>query len=651
MSESKKAALVHFLLLVCLSFGYAMVIWPGMYGPFVLDDWWNLGRLEYVKNWHDVWVYTITGNSGTLGRPIAYLSFALQADNWAHNPFAFKALNAMIHWFNGVLLYCCAYLCSSLIGITGKKRILFAGMCSFLWVLMPLNTTTVFYVVQRMTLLAGMFTLIGILGFLWGVIITKRSGSQWGVLIASGSMFFGYLFGVFSKENSIMLGVFVGAIYFSIVRGQLQEKQKTWDYWIFVVAFLPVALVFIYLLFWGGGGYSSREFTLSDRLLTEWRILWDYLLKIVFPSPSRINLYNDDFSISRGLFDPFSTIIAGAAWSLVIVAAVNVRSTLPCFLFGVIWFLGGHLLESTFIPLELYYEHRNYLPSVGVILALVWFLFHVFEKIQSTNSKKERTIAMVFFPLMLAVMIGWNMTVFYLEAKTWKDDYSFHVASLSDRPNSLRVNQLAAIYMGRRGHVKESANMFYHIEKRWPGNPSTYAHILLRQCMDKSVVVPSDDELDKRFLTGDYDSGAVISVLDRMYDIKTKGGCNAFGWNKFRHWLSLLMENKNYPKYGRQQMILQTFVQTYVSERRFTEAVDVLNAINVSALSIETMRQKLGLLVYLGRNNEALELIQVAKNRFEKNIKLKIKNEPSFIDMENKIIRKQSKIKRVFEAG
>ena len=36
--------------------------------------------------------------------------------------------------------------------------------------------------------------------------------------------------------------------------------------------------------------------------------------------------------------------------------------------FGIAWFLVGHSIESTVFSLELYFEHRNYFPGVGLFL-------------------------------------------------------------------------------------------------------------------------------------------------------------------------------------------------------------------------------------------------------------------------------------------
>ncbi len=50
--------------------------------------------------------------------------------------------------------------------------------------------------------------------------------------------------------------------------------------------------------------------------------------------------------------------------------AFLLRRRYPLLLLAVLFFLVGHSMESTLIPLEMVYEHRNYLPGMLVCLAL-----------------------------------------------------------------------------------------------------------------------------------------------------------------------------------------------------------------------------------------------------------------------------------------
>ena len=260
MRKSKQLVIWQFAFFMVLSVSYFLAVWPAMYGPFVLDDRWNLQTLVDVKDWKGIWSYTLSGLSGALGRPVSLLSFAVQAEHWPQNPFSFKIVNAIIHFFNSLLLYGCAYLSAQFIGFLDKKRVLFAVAVCTLWLFLPLNTSTVFYVIQRMTLLSATFVLMGVLGVLFGVTLDIKSGNRRGLVLASASMIAAYTFGVFSKENAVLLGVYIGVMYLMLMRGKIHKDRRLWDLWLVIFSFLPLGMLFIYITKDGGflGGYNRR---------------------------------------------------------------------------------------------------------------------------------------------------------------------------------------------------------------------------------------------------------------------------------------------------------------------------------------------------------------------------------------------------------
>ena len=97
---------------------------------------------------------------------------------------------------------------------------------------------------------------------------------------------------------------------------------------------------------------------------------------IVAPDGRWFTLYHDDITLSRGLLEPWTTLPAALGIAGLIAAAWLARRRAPVAGFGIAFFLGGHLLESTVLPLELAFEHRNYLPAFGPLLALCYYLPH-----------------------------------------------------------------------------------------------------------------------------------------------------------------------------------------------------------------------------------------------------------------------------------
>ena len=158
---------------------------------------------------------------------------------------------------------------------------------------------------------------------------------------------------------------------------------------------IAVAVGIVYLVLplgqWIWSGYEMRTFSLLERLMTEGRVLWFYLGLIFFPRLDVLGLHHDDIVVSIGLLEPLVTLpallgVGGLGW-----LAWRMRVRMPLVSFGIAWFLIGHGLESTILPLEIAHEHRNYVPLFGVLLVLAWGLMCALE-----GSERKREIAAAF---------------------------------------------------------------------------------------------------------------------------------------------------------------------------------------------------------------------------------------------------------------
>src|SRR5690606_29487200 len=166
-----------------------------------------------------------------------------------------------------------------------------------------------------------------------------------------------------------LLAVVLNATLLRGVLSSLPSKSR----WILRAgALLPVAALLIAILvkFDSLTGYSKRPFNLQERLFTECRILIDYAFNILVPNLRGAGIYHDDIVISRHLLFPWTTLPSLACVCASMIIALWGRRRWPLLSFGVLWFLCGHLLESTVFPLELYFEHRNYLPMFGIVFSI-----------------------------------------------------------------------------------------------------------------------------------------------------------------------------------------------------------------------------------------------------------------------------------------
>jgi len=621
-----------------MTFLYLLVCWVVLNGPFVLDDKPNLNGLEDVHNWKDIWYYSLSGSASLTGRPLSYLSFALQAGSWPENPFPFKLLNLTIHLCNGLLCYISCYLVATHWRFAQKKCFLFAGVCAALWIFLPLHASTVFYVVQRMTLLAGFFTWLGILSFLLGVSLDVREGGARGRWVATIGIMVAYIFGILSKQNAVLVGVFIILVYCMIIRPGFRGDRRWWDYWVLIFGLVPIFMTVVYLG-WGGrylNSYNSRDYTLTQRVYSEWRILWEYLSKILAPSSSRINLMNDDFVASKDILNPITTLLSGLAWGSVIVFSWLARKYYPFLLFGTLWFLGGHLLESSFVGLELYFEHRNYMPSVGVIISIVWGSFTFWDKTNASDKKIRAKAGKYLITVFSSAYFLWSLAVLAAEAISWKDTRSFVSAGINERPESLRANQQLAGYVSTMGDYDKTASLLLRIEEKWPGYPATYASLLNLYCIDENVFKPSSQDVIERFKHGKFEYG-VSPTLYAIYKLKSSGGCRHVTWGEYRFWLNAIMSNPNRPRYGLNDNLFRLKIFSYVEEGNISKANEMLADRDEKKMSISLLILKMETL-YLGRQyKEVLSLIERVEHRYQEKRKLWTVNQHIFFDMKNRI--------------
>ena len=68
------------------------------------------------------------------------------------------------------------------------------------------------------------------------------------------------------------------------------------------------------------------------------------------------------------LWSPSTTALSLLAWVGAVAVALLLRKRYPLLVFALLFYLVAHSMESTILPLEMVFEHRNYLPSVGVCL-------------------------------------------------------------------------------------------------------------------------------------------------------------------------------------------------------------------------------------------------------------------------------------------
>ena len=431
------------LLSVSVCLAGLMIYGPGLYGPLLFDDkpWLTANALVQIDGTvADEWrTAAMSSSSGPLRRPISMASIAanhvLAGD---FSPRGLKAFNLFIHFFIAVLLYRVFISVVSSLKLIPDIRLrrLVALTAAAIWLLHPLNVSTVLYVIQRMAQLSALFVVMGLCLFMHYRQRWADEGGRAGEIIAAALwLLLLTILAALSKENGALLPwmivVMEVAIFRGVWAGRFNRNLSTAG-WIALVT--PIVLLLLaYLLFPErlSGGFAGREFTLEERLLTQARILWRYLGWICLPNISDMGFHHDDIPLSTGLFMPLTTILALVAWVVLVATAFLLRNRLPLVFLGLLFFLVGHSMESSVIPLEMVYEHRNYLPSIMVCLALGFLIV-----VPASHSKRLK----VGYPLVGSLLV--LCLLLFVRVQTWSDEVTLARVNLVHHPESPRANHM-----------------------------------------------------------------------------------------------------------------------------------------------------------------------------------------------------------------
>jgi tetratricopeptide (TPR) repeat protein len=421
---------------------------PGVSGPFLFDDYTNIMANPYVqiRSLDAMSLYRVANSSesGPLGRPVAMLSFALNQYLVSDSSTTiFKVTNIGIHVINGLLIFWLLRLILTRLGKLQRERgarkerarIFLAGSIALLWLVHPIQLTSVLYVVQRMTSLSTLFMLLGTICYMKGRlrIVSGARGGSW--IIATGVTGFGLL-ALFTKESALLLPVFLALLEWTLFR-----KEAPWPLWrrltthirriLIIVLSLAVIAIFAAAVEYALPGYANRHFTLTERILTEARVLCFYLGLILVPRIDGFGIYHDDFPLSSSLLAPWTTLPAIFILTALLSLAFVVRNKHPMVSLGILWFFTGHLLESTFFALEIAHEHRNYLASLGVVLVIAYLIFHASRK-PGYNGVR------VMVPILALVFAG----VTLLRSAQWSDFNTLAQYEVRHHPESASAHAL-----------------------------------------------------------------------------------------------------------------------------------------------------------------------------------------------------------------
>jgi tetratricopeptide (TPR) repeat protein len=202
-------------------------------------------------------------------------------------------------------------------------------------------------------------------------------------------------------------------------------------------------------------GYSGRPFTLSERLLTEPRIVLFYLSLIFYPLPERLSIEHD-ITVSTTLFDPWTTLPAIFFHLVLIGIGLFQIKKRPLLAFAILFFYLNHVIESTIIPLELIFEHRNYLPSLFLFLPVA----AGFKKLLNHYEKRSKAFRFVLICSLIIIIVGIGAGT-YIRNMAWLTEKTLWEDAMQKAPNSHRpLHNLAWSYYTKIGQYDKSIELY-----------------------------------------------------------------------------------------------------------------------------------------------------------------------------------------------
>ncbi|MGB9498839.1 MAG: tetratricopeptide repeat protein [Dissulfuribacterales bacterium] len=273
-----------------------------------------------------------------------------------------------------------------------------AFFAAMIWIVQPVGTQAVTYICQRMTSMVALFYILSLLLYVRGRMALRQAPSDWRkpCLYFSGCLF-SAICAIATKENAGTLPLVILLyewFFFQDLKLDWSRRQILW------IAFFGI--VFAGVVFWFLGenpllrimnSYNRRNFTLIERVMTEWRIMVYYISLFAWAPPGRLNL-DHDYPLSLSSVNPDTTMITLAAILALFALAAYSAKKERLIAFGILWFFITQATESTIIGIELIFEHRTYIPFMMISLMFVLVVFRAFHRLQggldSRSSRRGR---------------------------------------------------------------------------------------------------------------------------------------------------------------------------------------------------------------------------------------------------------------------
>lgn len=440
--------------------------------PFVFDDSRAIKENESIKSLSHAF-----GNIANT-RYLADLSFSINYIIGGLNPFGYHLANNIIHIINGLLVFYFVLLLFTTPFFKSKTKDLShaylptAFCVSLIFLVHPIQTQAVTYIVQRSTSMATMFYLLSLIFYItWRMYRNESRGRLTIMSLYLSSIFFAVC-AMKAKEISFTLPVIIILSEFLFFTGisDRHNKPSLWRRLAYLFPLLLTMLIIPLSIMNFNAPIESiaQDLDLHSRetvdisrknyLLTQFRVIMTYLRLLIFPSNQNLDhgypVYSSFFQRPVLLSFMVLSLILSISLFLLYRSRVSGRSSetfnrhFRLIGFGMLWFFITLSVESSIIPIrDVIVEHRLYLPSIGFIIAAV-FLIDSFIPYKAIK-----------VGLMCALIVLLSVGT-YSRNSVWKDPQLLWQDVIAKTPGSARAYNNLGVAYKNRGEFEKAIEQF-----------------------------------------------------------------------------------------------------------------------------------------------------------------------------------------------
>jgi tetratricopeptide (TPR) repeat protein len=342
-------------------------------GPFIFDDDYSIVDNPHILHlWPLGKAMSATPQATVAGRPIASLSLAMNYAISGYSVWSYHLFNLLIHILAGLSLYGIirrTLLCERLRERFGKYSEIFAWAAAAMWLVHPLQTESVTYIIQRTESMMGLFYLLTLYSAIWAM--SSRHSVLWPIIsvVCCG-------LGMGTKEVMATAPALVLLYDRTFFAGSfIAALRRRWG----LYSGLAVTWVILAVLIWPGPRSATAGFSFHykpfDYAMNQCIVILHYLRLVFWPRGLCLDYNQPMIKEWVRVLPPMSAILvmlAVTVWGLIRNRAWSYPAA---------WFFGALSVTSSFVPIaDLIFEHRMYLPLAGLTVLVVSAGYVLFER-------------------------------------------------------------------------------------------------------------------------------------------------------------------------------------------------------------------------------------------------------------------------------